>query len=191
MTQPDAQQAIRFFRTLYAKSSGVVHMRCVPEPKDGRTPRNHHYALDQHFETKVGDFLAYCAADHRAAFYLPGTVRTSGTGKADVLSLPAILTDFDKGNPSESLAAAETVIGKADIVVESGGTTPDGHAKIHAYWLLNEPATGEQIDAVCRAREAIALRFGGDPAFKQPAQVIRIPGSLHFKTNPPKLVKLR
>lgn len=191
MTQPDPQQAIRFFRTLYAHSSGVVHMRCVPEPKDGRIPRNHHYALDQHFETKVADFLNYCCADHRAAFFLPGTVRAGGTGKADVLFLPAVLADFDKGNPSDSLAAAEAVIGKADMVVESGGETKEGQAKLHAYWLVDPPATGAQIDEVCRAREAIALRFGGDPAFKQAAQVVRIPGSIHYKSEPPKLVRLR
>jgi hypothetical protein len=67
--------------------------------------------------------------------------------------------------------------------------TEAGH-KIHAYWRLTEPATGPAIDAVCKAREAAALAFGGDPAFKQPAQVIRIPGSVHRK-GAPVLVRLR
>lgn len=158
-------------------------MRAVPEPKDGRPSTNHHYMLDRTFPDNVAGFLDYCAAEQRAAFFLPGLVKVGGTGKADVLSLPAVLVDFDRGAPLAGLEAAEKLLGIADIVVESGGQTESG-AKYHAYWRLARPATGAEILEVCRAREALALRFGGDPAFKQPAQVIRMPGSIHFKAAP-------
>ena len=167
----------------------MIHFRGVPEPKDDRGSKNLHYALDAQFAANVQGFLEWCAVDQRAAFFLPGTVRGQGTGKADVLSLPAILIDFDKGDPDANLADVERLIGPATIVVESGGRTETG-AKLHAYWRLAEPATLADITLACRLREVLANRYGGDPAFKQPAQVIRIPGSVHFK-GAPKLVQLR
>lgn len=185
---PNVKDALAFFAALFSHQ-GCIHFRSVPEPKDERRPVNHHYMLDQGFKAVLGDFLAYCNVEQRAAFFLPGFVRPGGTGKADVLSLPTILVDFDKGNPAANLAAAEGLIGPATVVVESGGETASG-PKLHAYWRLATPASGSAIEQACRVREELAHRFGGDPAFKQAAQVIRIPGSVHFKGKP-KLVKLR
>src|SRR6185312_10210286 len=156
---PDAQQALSFFTALFP-SGGTVHFRSVPEPKDGRTPQNHHYALDQHFPGVLADFLAFCAAERRAAFFLPGTVKPGATGKDGVLSLPAVLADLDKGDTLANLAAAEALIGPASIVVESGGTTDAGTPKLHVYWALEEPAMSAEIDAACAAREMLASRFG-------------------------------
>lgn len=187
---PDTDQAITFFRALFPMNSGeCLHFRGVPEPKDERASRNCHYALDDRFEQNVKGFLEWCNIDGRAGYVLPGSVRAGGTGKNDVVSLPAICVDFDKGDPSESLRSIERIIGNATVVVESGGATAQG-PKLHAYWHLAEPATGAAIDEACRVREELARRFGGDPVFKQAAQVIRIPGSIHFK-NGPKLVRLR
>jgi hypothetical protein len=187
----DSAQAIAFFKQLFPVRDGksVVHFRGVPEPKDARTPKNLHYALDEQFDSNVAGFLEWCAVDGRAAFFLPGCVRGTGTGKADVVSLPAVLVDLDKGNPDENLKAVEALIGVATITVESGGKTDSG-PKLHAYWGLTNPATLSELNVACAAREELAKRFGGDTAFKQPAQVIRIPGSIHFKGTP-KLVKLR
>lgn len=187
---PDVAQAVAFFSALYPQQRGeIVHFRGVPEPKDARHPKNLHYTLDENFNDTLRGFLDWCNVDQRAAFFLPGTVRGAGTGKADVLSVPAILIDFDKGNPDANLAAAEALLGPATVIVESGGVV-EGRPKLHAYWRLAEPATMAAIGAACAAREALALRFGGDPAFKQAAQVIRIPGSVHFKGTP-KRVELR
>ncbi len=187
--QPDVAQALQFFGTLYP-AGGIVHFRAVPEPKDNRRPTNHHYALDHHFPTVIADFLAYCTAESRAAFFLPGTTRPGGTLIEDVLSLPAVLVDLDKGNTLGNLAEIEALIGAPTMTVTSGGTTAEGSPKLHAYWVLEEPAMDADISAVCATRLALAERFGGDRSFQQPAQVIRIPGSLHLKSTP-KLVQLR
>ena len=188
--QPDVQQAITFFAALYPTGRGEsIHFRGVPEPRDGRPPRNLHYALNEDFHDTLRGFLDWCAVDARAAFFLPGVVRGQGTHKEDVLSLPAILCDFDKGNPDENLKAAEKQIGPATIVVESGGKTEAG-PKLHAYWRLDNRGQPADIDSVCKVREVLANNFGGDAAFKQAAQVIRVPGSIHLKGEP-KLVKLR
>lgn len=187
--QPDTQAALTFFGTLFP-AGGTVHFRAVPEPRDNRPPTNHHYQLDRSFPAVLADFLSYCQAESRAAFFLPGTIPPGKTKAEDVLSLPAVLADLDKGDTAANLAAAEALLGPATIVVESGGTTDTGAAKLHVYWALEEPAMGAEIATACAAREALALKFGGDPAFKQSAQVIRIPGSIHFK-GAPKLVRLR
>jgi hypothetical protein len=194
--QPDPKQALTFFAALFPKSQGdVLHFRAVPEParvyENGRRepPKNLHYALDGNFASTVEGFLEWCNIDQRAAFFLPGFVTTGGTGKADVLSMPAFTVDFDKGDPAASLASLEAAIGPATIIVESGGMTEHG-PKLHAYWRLSKPAVSGEIDTLCKAREAAALAYGGDPAFKQPAQVIRVPGSVHRKGDPV-LVRLR
>lgn len=189
--EPDHKAALTFFATLYPTGRGeIIHFRGVPEPKDGRPPHNLHYALDEHFADNVRGFLDWCKADRRAAFFLPGVVQGNGTGKKDVLSLPAIVVDFDKGNPDESLRATEKLLGPATIVVQSGGRTEHG-PKLHAYWTIGGSASEDAgVSLACRVREALALRFGGDPAFKQAAQVIRVPGSIHFK-GVPTLVQLR
>lgn len=167
----------------------LLHFRGVPEPKDNRGSKNLHYALDQDFPSTLRGYLEWCNVDSRAAYVLPGVVKPGGTGKADVLSLPCILIDFDKGNPDESLKAVEDLIGPATVIVESGGRTEAG-AKLHAYWRLSTPATLSDVPLACAVREELANRFNGDPSFKQAAQVIRIPGSVHFKGQP-KLVTLR
>lgn len=188
--EPDYKAALSFFATLYPSTRGeIIHFRGVPEPKDGRPPHNLHYALDEHFADNLRGFLDWCKVDGRAAFFLPGTVQGAGTGKKDVLTLPAVLVDFDKGNPDASLQAVESLIGPASVVVESGGAV-DGQPKLHAYWRLAGPAAGEDISRACLVREQLATKFGGDPAFKQAAQIIRVPGSIHFKGEP-KLVQLR
>jgi hypothetical protein len=187
--EPDVKQALEFFATLYP-AGGLVHFRAVPEPKDERTPTNHAYEIGDKFPATLAGFVDYCHVENRAAFFLPGTSEPGKTGKNGVLSLPAVLVDLDKGDTEASLAAATDLVGPPTMIVESGGMSDAGTPKLHAYWVLEEPATGDAINEVCRVREELALKFGGDPAFKQPAQVIRIPGSVHFKGTP-KLVTLR
>jgi len=193
--QPDPKQAMTFFAALLRGYEGVLHFRAVPEParvfENGRRepPKNLHYAMDGNFANTIEGFLNWCNIDQRAAFFLPGFVTPGGTGKADVQAVPVFLVDFDKGDPAASLAELEAAIGPATVIVESGGMTGHG-CKLHAYWRLAQAATGADIDTLCAAREAAAVRFNGDPAFKQPAQVIRVPGSVHRK-GAPVLVRLR
>jgi hypothetical protein len=188
---PDIAQAMAFFAALFGEGGpGLLHFRSVAEPRDGRPSQNHHYALDGGFEKTLSDWLTWCELDGRAAYVLPGTVDVGGTGKAGVLSVPCVVVDFDKGDTEANLAGAEALLGPATIVVESGGQTDAGTAKLHAYWRLATPAKGSAIEQSCVVRLALAERFGGDPAFKQQAQVIRVPGSVHMKGTPT-LVKLR
>ena len=182
--RPDATTALAFLLTLFPEPGGTLHLRAVAEPHDGRTSINHHYALDSTFERNFTEWLEWAEGDERAAFFLPGLVTPNGTKKEDVLSLTSILVDFDRDAVDENLAAAEAVIGPATMIVGSGGSTEAGTRKRHAYWLLTESATGSDIDVACGVREELARRFGGDTAFKQAAQVVRVAGSVHRKGEP-------
>lgn len=183
--RPDMEMVRQFLGALYAHvPSGIVAFRKIAEPKDGRPGQNEHFALDNAFLENAERFVADCSREHWAAYFLPGTVTPGGTHKSDVLSLPALVVDWDGGDIEGQLRAAEALIGPATVIVESGGVASDGARKLHAHWRLAEPATGEDVALACQVREALAVRFGGDRSFKQPAQVVRIGGSLHQKSGP-------
>ena len=61
----------------------------------------------------------------------------------------------------------------AAIIADSGGRT-EIHPALHAFWRLNLPATEAGNETVCRIGGALALRFGGDPVFRQSRQVVRV-----------------
>jgi hypothetical protein len=98
--RPDIEQALTFCSALF-NPGDVIHFRATPDKK-GTTQHstNHHYAFDKDFPENLHGFLQYCDIEERAPFVLPGPVRTNGTHAADVLSLSAILVDFDKGDPA-------------------------------------------------------------------------------------------
>jgi hypothetical protein len=62
----------------------------------------------------------------------------------------------------------------AAIVVESGGRA-EIHPELHAYWRLYVPAAEAGNETVCRIGRTLAIRFGGDPLFKQSAEIVRQP----------------
>jgi putative DNA primase/helicase len=187
----DPAMALRFFRALFPEGAWL-HFRAVPEPKDEtRWPTNHWYAIDKLFPEMLTQFLDYCVLESRAAFFLPAIARPGKSHKDAVEALPCVPLDLDTGNPALALTSLETIYMRpADIVVESGGITASGNAKLHAYWKITPPAgTPEEIASACRLRQCLARATGADACLKQEAQVLRIPGSIHFK-NGPKLVRM-
>ena len=154
---------------------------------DERSPTSHHYEFGPGFSEQLRNFLKHCAEERRAAFVLPGYVKPKGTQPQDVLSLPAVLIDFDKGDPAQRLEDVEAIIGPASIVAQSSDAA-DGAPTLHAYWRLNEPAI---VADVCAIREKFARDFGGNIAFKHPTQMIRIPGSVHLGAVPNLVTLLR
>jgi hypothetical protein len=123
---------------------------------------------------------------HRASFIVPALVspRALSDGKATedrILSLTTVVVDLDKGDTAGKLAHAAKHLGTPSMVVESGGTTETGHAKLHVYWRLSEPCT--DVALVAAVRKELALKLGGDPAFGRCTQVIRLPGSIYSKNN--------
>jgi hypothetical protein len=92
--------------------------------------------------------------------------------------------DFKDIAEPEALRALENFPLETSMRVYSGGG-------IHAYWLLNDP-----FDLQQHAREFKALlrrtarNLRADLGSAEPAHVLRIPGTLNFKYNPPREVRL-
>jgi hypothetical protein len=92
--------------------------------------------------------------------------------------------DGDRGRLRDHLA---TIAPRANIVVDSGG----GY---HLYWLLDQPF---MLNSDAARERAIRLqadwvtRVGGDPASKDLARVLRVPGTLNYKYDPAPLVTIK
>lgn len=98
--------------------------------------------------------------------------RTDGHGRKteNVVSVRAAFVDLD-GPP---LSVLDKALLPPHIVV---ATSP---GRYHAYWII-EGLTPEQFPAV---QQALAKRYGGDPAVKDLPRVMRLPGFYHRKRAP-------
>jgi len=96
------------------------------------------------------------------------------------------LKDFD-GDRSTLHAHLAQITPRAHVVVDSGG----GY---HLYWLFAEPFVIDSDQARVYAARQQALwvdRVGGDPASKDLARVLRVPGTLNYKYTPAPLVTIK
>jgi len=162
---------------------GMPLLRWV-DPKGQRVPSpSRVIPMRQIVGEAVQDFVEKCDEQGLAAYCLPGFVgRYGGASNEDVARFNTVCVDFDSGIIPINISRAAEVLGKPTLVVNSGGTTGDGHAKRHVYWTV----TGEwrTVERMVALRAAIAAAFGGDAAFARPMQIIRIAGSVHRKGEP-------
>jgi hypothetical protein len=128
-----------------------------------------------------------------ATFIVPCTLKDErGTAEnCDVFR--TVCADFDTGDTDAKLAFVEQHIGKAHLVVLSGGTTDEGSPKRHAYWGIDNTNVAE----VVALRDAIARKVGADIQFGlgvdgnpygRAHQPIRLAGSIHGKSGVRRLV---
>ena len=131
----------------------------------------------------VQDFVERCDEQGLAAYCLPGLVsRYGGASNEDVCWFFTVCADFDSGDIDAKIQRAVEVLGNPTMIVNSGGTTPEGHTKRHVYWTVS--GEGRTVERMVALRAAIALAFGGDMSFARPMQIIRIAGSVHRKGEP-------
>lgn len=96
-------------------------------------------------------------------------VNEGGQVKADITRVRAVFADTD-GAPLEPLLALAP-----HMVVESS------LGKWHVYWLVTDDF---QLDQFSSIQEAIAAKYGTDPAVKDLPRVMRLPGFNHHKGTP-------
>ena len=106
-----------------------------------------------------------------------------------IASLNCLFSEFDakdyNGDLDAAMAAVEALKPRPSVVVASGG----GY---HCYWLLAEPWVITSDADRERARQVLYTWVdftGGDGAAKDLARVLRVPGSLNYKYNPPQPVE--
>jgi len=125
-------------------------------------------------------------------FVVPGYVRPGAPAspkEADVVGFTSILVDLDdEGTAERATDYLTRILGAPSIVVASSGR---GSPKRHLYWLLDEPAMGEdEVRRVASIRKYLADMVGGDAAFQRIPQIIRLPGTLNQKNGGARTVEM-
>ncbi len=116
----------------------------------------------------------------RTDAYIGVVARTSRSGKKQAVGCSRLVwCEIDATDAAKRFAAARR---QPALTVESG--TP-GH--LHAYWRVNRPL---EIELLEHANSALVNQFGGDPACTDASRILRIPGTLNFKHQPPRPVRL-
>ena len=165
-------------------TGSFVALRGLPEAgKAGRPLLRWVDPTKSSFIESVQHFIEECDELGLAAYCLPGFVgRHGGATSSDVVGFSVVAADFDTGIIPMNISKAAEVLGRPTLIVNSGGTTPEGHAKRHCYWRT--VGEGRTVERVVALRAAIASAFGADMSFSRPAQPIRLGGSVWHKGAP-------
>jgi len=189
---PDAAMIAAYAEMVFGWCEGWVAVRALAE-KGGpdRAPHTPFLPADAELPAKLAVQAQWAAEAGMALYVIPGTVAAPGQASAEhVVQMQVVLVDLDGGDITAKRAHLLQHLGLPSLEVASGGVTPEAQTKLHLYWRLTEPATGEDLATVCRLRHAIAVKVGGDPAFRSAHQPIRVAGSLHAKGGQPRLVAI-
>lgn len=125
---------------------------------------------------------AQAATRQQGVFVVPATVDVPGSAKVkDIRQTGVILVDLDDGDIRAKRDHLARHIGEPTLEIASGGVTTEGQSKLHLYWRLSEPATGEDLRRVFHLRGILAETVGGDRSFRSAHQPIRVPGTIHGK----------
>lgn len=182
--EPDREQIATFLDVVFGYCEGLIPVRGFIDKGQGFDGKPHNIWIDA--DAGAGDKLATFAAwawrEGAAVYVIPGTVAENGQARAaDVMQMQAIVVDLDAGDVNAKLRHLIQHLGEPTLLVESGGRSPEGAMKLHAWWRLSEPATGEDLATLCRLRGDIAFKVGGDSHFRSAHQPIRVAGSVYHK----------
>jgi len=158
-----------FFETLFQCCDGDIEIRPLPG-EQGFFPLDDLQGIESH-----------CKRFDEKNLYF-GVATRNGCGKKEnIVNIPAVWCDIDfKDTPREILAdRLKKFPFNPSIFVKSGGG-------VHAYWLLKEPAEKSDISIVEDINRRIAITLGGDTNACDASRVLRIPGTLNRKYDPPR-----
>lgn len=194
--QPDRDQIEIFVDGLFRHASpqGFVSLRAFYEDDAAKPFRVNPTALvgGLKFLVDVAEDDANRAANHpKPVVFCPPIATFANKDHArekDITEGLALSVECD-ANPTAARLKLEELLGPATLVVASGGkwtdpATGEVHDKLHLHWRLREPARGEALPALKRARDIAARIVGGDPSNKPVCHPIRWPGSWHRKSKP-------
>ena len=165
---------IDFFNTLYQNcNAGEIELRSLPSRNRKFLP------LDQ-----IDEIGAFCNGGTEG-YYFGVALRSGGGTKADITQIPCLHVDCDfKDTPREILAEKfKQLPFKPSIAVKSGGG-------VHLYFIFKEPVGQDEIPRVEDANRRLAAALGGDLNACDASRILRIPGTLNHKYNPPANVEV-
>ncbi|MCC6007120.1 MAG: AAA family ATPase [Rhodobacteraceae bacterium] len=191
---PDPEQIAVFLDAVFSWCEELIPLRGFVDKGQGRDGKPHNIWIpaDDTAPEKLATFAGWANREGAAVYVIPGTVEEQGQARAaDVQQMQAIVVDLDAGDIPAKLDHVTRHLGAPTLIIESGGRTPEGAAKLHVWWKLTEPAEGEDLATLCRLRGEIAVKVGGDTHFRSAHQPIRVPGTVYHKHGHQRLVQIR
>ncbi len=191
---PDIEQIAAFLDVVFGYCDGLIPVRGFVDQGQGldTKPHNIWVPADRHAAASLSAYATWAAREGSAVYVIPGTVAEQGQARAEhVLQMQTVVVDLDAGDIAAKLVHLVHHLGAPTLLVESGGRTAEGAAKLHAWWRLTEPAEGDDLARLCALRGEIADKVGGDTHFRSAHQPIRVPGTVHQKHGVQRLVTIR
>ena len=162
--------------------------------------REQHFAMSS--DTDITDWVVGHAkrwGNHQiATFCVPAILSRPNGDAASVAAMGCMILDMDTDcDTQEAWEWLKATVGEPTMVVRSGGINGAGSPKRHFYWRLSDGHT--EIQRIVELRHVLALRSGGDVQFGvgdhgaalgRAHQPIRVPGTVHGKSNVTSVVTL-
>lgn len=192
--EPEPVQIAIFLDVVFGWCEGQIPVRGFVDMGQGKEGRPHNIWIDADAAApaKLATFANWAWREGAAVYVIPGSVAAAGQAKsADVLQMQALVVDLDAGDIPAKLDHLLHHLGPPTLIIESGGRTAQGAAKLHVWWKMTEPAEGAALAELCRLRGEIALKVGGDTHFRSAHQPIRVAGSVYHKHGHQRLVQIR
>lgn len=171
--------AITFLRSLYKNcGEGYINIRFLPSGE------NLFISLSE--IDRVQNILG--GRKDQNAYFAVATRKNGDGTKQGVIEIPALWMDVDfKGKTTDEIekllqALMDFPVKYTYIIQSNGG--------VHIYWVLKEPLKRQDIPRVEESLKRLASYLGGDMAATDASRILRIPGTLNHKYDPPKDVIL-
>ncbi|MCK8787247.1 AAA family ATPase [Roseomonas sp. NAR14] len=183
-----------FLEVVFGYCDGLIPVRGFVDQGQGIESRPHNIWVpaDRHATESLGAYATWAAREGTAVYVIPGTVAEHGQARAEhIQQMQAVVVDLDAGNIEAKLGHLVRHLGPPTLLVESGGRTVEGAAKLHVWWRLTEPAEGADLARLCALRGEMAEKVGGDAHFRSAHQPIRVPGTVYRKGGAERVVAIR
>ena len=183
-----------FLEVVFGYCDGLIPIRGFVDQGQGLETKPHNIWIpaDRHAAESLAAYATWAAREGSAVYVIPGTVAEHGQARAEhVLQMQTLVVDLDAGDIEAKLAHLVQHLGAPTLLVESGGRTAEGAAKLHVWWRLTEPAEGQDLARLCALRGEIADKVGGDTHFRSAHQPIRVPGTVYRKHGAERVVTIR
>jgi hypothetical protein len=182
-----------FLDVVFGYCEGLIPVRGFVDQGQGLDTKPHNIWIpaDGSASELLATYSTWAAREGSAVYVIPGTVAEHGQARAEhVLQMQTLLVDLDAGDIQAKLAHLVRHLGPPTLLVESGGRTAEGAAKLHVWWRLTEPAEGQELARLCALRGEIADKVGGDTHFRSAHQPIRVPGTVYRKHGAERVVSI-
>lgn len=164
------QEARRFVQVL-GKDGGQTWFRAIdPLKKRPAGPDHQGREGSAWLQQKSADgFNLYVVINDAAE----ATGSGGGVKDTDVTGCGVLFAEWDDGAPIDEQATRWQLLG----LPEPTAQVSTGGKSVHAYWRLTEPIPPDEWRPL---QQRLIAHVNGDPQCKNPARVMRLPGSIYF-----------